>query len=75
MYNIFTKPTQGNLKHTFNTFATHVQCTGDRSSLTKPTHTWVKSPHVWSRHPIYEIKKDYSEGDLAYFAPIVGQSI
>jgi len=28
-----------------------------------------------STHPIYEIKKDYSEGGLWYLASIVGQSI
>jgi len=46
---------------------------GYRSSHTKPTHTWVKSPHFWSSHPMYEIKKDYSEqgGGLEYLTPIV----
>jgi len=38
---------------------------------TKPSHTRVSSPHFWSTHPIYEIKKDYSEGGLRYLAPIV----
>ena len=32
------------------------------STHTKPSHTRVNSPHFWSTHPIYEIKKDYSEG-------------
>ena len=36
---------------------------GAWSSHTKPTHTWVKSPHLF---PLYEIKKDYSEGGLGY---------
>ena len=26
----------------------------------------VNSHHFWSTHPIYEIKKDYSEGGLWY---------
>ena len=34
------------------------------STHTKPSHTRVNSPHFWSTHPIYEIKKDYSEGEL-----------
>jgi len=42
-----------------------------KSGHTKPTHTWVKSPHFWSSHPIYEIKKDYSEGGFGYLAPSV----
>jgi len=46
------------------------------STHTKPSHTRVNSPHFWSTHPIYKIKKDYSEGvGLWYLAPIVGQSI
>ena len=44
---------------------------GAWSTHTKPSHTRVNSPHFWSTHPIYEIKKDYSEGDLWYLAPIV----
>ena len=31
-------------------------------SHTKPTHTWVKSPHFRSSHPIYEIKQEGPEG-------------
>ena len=41
---------------------------GAWSTHTKPSHTRVNSPHFWSTHPIYEIKKDYSEGDLWYLA-------
>jgi len=45
---------------------------GAWSTHTKPSHTRVNSPHFWSTHPIYEIKKDYSEGAcLWYLAPIV----
>ena len=44
---------------------------GAWSTHTKPSHTRVNSPHFWSTHPIYEIKKDYSEGGLWYLSPIV----
>jgi len=56
-----------------------ITCTSDPmgywSTHTKPSHTRVNSTHFWSTHPIYEIKKEYSEGGLWYLAPIVGQSI
>ena len=39
---------------------------GAWSTHTKPPHTRVNSHHFWSTHPIYEIKKDYSEGGLWY---------
>jgi len=41
---------------------------GAWSTHTKPSHTRVNSPHFWSTHPIYEIKKDYSEGGLMVFS-------
>ena len=36
------------------------------STHTKPSHTRVNSPHFWSTHPIYEIKKDYSDGGMVF---------
>ena len=35
---------------------------GAWSTHTKPSHTRVNSPHFLSTDPIYEIKKDNSEG-------------
>ena len=40
------------------------------STHTKPSHTRVSSPHFYSTHPIYEIKKDYSKGGLMVFSTL-----
>ena len=47
-------------------------CNGAWSTHTKSSHTRVNSPHFWSTHPIYEIKKDYSEGKLMVFSTYCG---